>query len=449
MVNLLISTTALYPESGLRRVLDPKTGIIKTLGRLFRNPGEPTPHVVMSNITAFQRFSGNKADFAATGMSLSQERAYWSAVGESVERYCAALSDFHELVFGSYDDLAGSGDEPLHPDTFTLFQEQQYTQTDFPFSRPTPRHCLSWARGERLESREPVLVPAGLVFNQFRPEKDEIRLCPDIHPGVASGFSREQAIRNALLEIIERDTMMIHWLNLLPVTGIEADDAFRELIRDCGIPPHLSLHLVYLQNDFAVPCIFALLLDRANGPLGGGCSAGFSAQWAARKAVCEAIQILRLSREVQRGKEGKLAFKAGAILPAFLDPAARKKLPMTQLLFNLGYYLDTSNWNILRPLISPRRTISLLDCEQSAPSNEYGSLISRFVAAGLSPICVELTTPDVADVGWLVFRIVAPGAVPNLATLYPPLAAVRLATVPGKLGFSPRRELNLNPMPYA
>ena len=67
MVNLLISTTALYPESGLRRVLDPKTGIIKTLGRLFRNPGEPTPHVVMSNITAFQRFSGNKADFAATG----------------------------------------------------------------------------------------------------------------------------------------------------------------------------------------------------------------------------------------------------------------------------------------------------------------------------------------------------------------------------------------------
>lgn len=147
MVNLLIPTTALYPESGLRRVLDPKTGIIKTLGRLFRNPGEPTPHVVMSNITAFQRFSGNKADFAATGMSLSQERAYWSAVGESVERYCAALSDFHELVFGSYDDLAGSGDEPLHPDTFTLFQEQQYTQTDFPFSRPTPRHCLSWARG--------------------------------------------------------------------------------------------------------------------------------------------------------------------------------------------------------------------------------------------------------------------------------------------------------------
>ncbi len=435
--------------TGLQRVLSPKTGIVKSLGYLFRNPGDPTPHVVTSAITAFHRFSSNKADFASTGTSTSQKQAHWSAMGESVERYCAALSDFHDLTFNSYDGIVRQGLKALAPRDFTLFREAQYNNPDFPFAPPTPETRLSWIQGQYLQKRESVFVPSALVFNQYHPVQGEIRICPDIHPGVASGFSGQRALTGAMLEIVERDTMMIHWLNNLPVTGITEDADLNKLRRDCGIPPHLDLHLAWLQTDLGAICIFALLLDWQNGLLGGGCSAGFSARRTAQKATCEAIQILHLSREVQRGEQGKLAGAKGGIPKEFLSPVGRKKLPLTELLYNLGYYLDPDNWKALHNFLHPANNVSLRDCDSSMPEWNFTALKDSFANAGLSPICVNLTTPDVADIGWLVFRVLAPGAVPNLPTLYPPEAVSRLQTVPRKLGFDSPPRWNAKPMPYA
>jgi ribosomal protein S12 methylthiotransferase accessory factor len=446
----VFGTTAQFcPESALPRVISPKTGIVKSLGHLFRNPGAPSPHIVSSALTAFHRFSGNKADFAATGTSFNMSQAHWSAMGEAVERYCAALSDFQHLHVATYNDLTAAGHTALPPESFTVFDDDQFAAPDFPFARPEGTHKISWIAGTRLHDQSPVFVPAGLVFNQFRPKTGEKRLCPDIHPGVASGCLRERVLTSALLEIVERDTMMIHWLNRLPVTGIAQDDDFHTLRQECGIPPHLSLHLAFLQTDFAATCIFALLLDHRHGVLGGGCSAGFVGREVAQKAICEAIQILCLSREVQRGERGRLASKGKAIPAAFLNPTKRKNLPLTELLYNLGYYLETDNWSVLSDILSPPHTVRLKDCDQPRTGRRYTELSGSFEAAGIHPICVDLTTPDVADTGWIVFRIVAPGAVPNLPTLYPPRALKRLRTVPQKLGFPHASEWNTLPMPYA
>lgn len=440
-------------EAGFRKLLSPKTGIVRNLGCLPRNPGEPSPHIVSSTLTAFHRFSTNKADFAATGTSLSRDQALRSAAGEAVERYCAALSDFHTLIYGSYDGLTEQGYAALHPDAFTLFTDEQYAVEDFPYAKPREEHTFFWMPGMRLTPEhdgERILIPAALIFNQFQHVGDAVRLCPDIHPGVASGFSRTRVLTDALLEIVERDAMMIHWLNRLPVTGIASDNALEALRRDCGIPPDLELHLAFLETDLEVPCIYALLLDTRNYLLGGGCSASFSTDLAARKAVCEAVQILLLSREVRRGEKGRLALRKGEIAPAFLDPQARKSLPFTSLLRNLGYYLDPSTWDTLEDLRSPGRYIRLRDCERTVSKEDaYSALLSRFIKAGLSPVCVDITTPDVAELGWHVCRVTVPGAVPNTPTSYPPLALERLRTVPNRIGHAVREEYYEIPMPYA
>ncbi|MUM78835.1 hypothetical protein GKC30_14455 [Pseudodesulfovibrio sp. F-1] len=449
MKHVFSSTQHHGQEPGLHLVVSPKTGVVKSLGHLFRNPGEPGPHIVSSTITAFHRFSDNKADFATTGTSLNPKQAHWSAMGESVERYCAALSDFQELVPATYKELLDSEKPALHPDRLNLFTQEQYDSEGFPFSRLQEEQRISWINGSRFDDGSRIFVPANFVFNQYCPAQDEARIYPDIHPGVASGFSAERALTGAMLEIVERDTMMIHWLNSIPVTGIAKDNEYERVLSDCNIPPHLNLHLAFFETDLPATCIFALLMDEQNGLIGGGCSAGFFAPAVARKATCEAIQILRLSQEVKRGERGRLASKKGPIPTAFLDPEARKKLPMTELLYNLGFYLDTDNWDTLHDLISPAKIIPLQDCSKLPTKDKLPTLVAGFSDAGLSPICVELTTPDVAELGWLVFRVIAPGAVPNLPTAYPPSAVNRLRTVPRKLGHATPEKWNQAPMPYA
>lgn len=436
------------PSNGLTEVISPKTGIVKSISSLLRNSGEPAPHIVTSSITAFHRFSKNKADFSSTGTSDDIIQAHWSALGESVERYCAALSDFQELSYCSYDNLTSRGYSSLAPEDFTLFSDEQYAQSNFPFTRPETHSNLSWIAGKQLSNAKKIFVPAGLVFNQFHPALTEFKLCPDIHPGVASGFSKTQALTSALLEIVERDTMMIHWLNRIPVTGIAQDDDFQKIRSAFKLPPHLKLHLSFLKTDLQVPCIFALLIDEQNGLLGGGCAAGFHAERTASKATCEAIQILRLSKEVQKGAQGKLASKS-AIPASFLDPKKRATLPMTELLYNLGFYLDPNNWDCLEDFFSPKKQVQLAECEKRCHIADYNDLLGSFLEAGLEPVCVDLTTQDVVDVGWQVVRVVAAGAVPNLPTLYQPKAVSRLWTVPKKLGFSLPTKWNTLPMPYA
>ncbi|MCT4626401.1 YcaO-like family protein [Halodesulfovibrio sp.] len=447
MQNIFHSTTSSC-TSGLTEVISPKTGIVKSVGNLLRSPEEPAPHIVTSSITAFHRFSGNKADFASTGTSIDITQAHWSSLGESIERYCAALADFQTLTYDSYSGLKAKGHTPLPLEKFTLFSSDQYAQSKFPFTYATDHSKLSWIAGNRLSDNTTVSVPAGFVFNQFRPKTNELRLCPDIHPGVASSFSKTRALTGALLEIVERDTMMIHWLNQIPVTGIAHDEDFQRIRKQFKLPPQLKLYLALLETDIQVPCMFALLLDEKNGLLGGGCSAGFNAVHAAKKAVCEAIQILRLSKEVQNGAKGKLASKK-AIPSAFLDPAARAKLPMTELLYNLGFYLNPQNWKHLEDFLSPQQQIQLCECKSHQYATDYQRLLENFINVGLEPVCIDLTTEDVADIGWQVVRVVAPGAVPNLPTLYPPKAVSRLWTVPRKLGFSTPSEWNTLPMPYA
>ena len=439
------------------QMLGQKTGIIKSINELLRSADQPCPKILVGNLSAYTRYTGDNYDFASTGIHAERMNAYWAAFGEGIERYCGFLSNMQTQKLTSFTGVPQEGLQVLPLDKCCLFTREQYSQPDFPFILPEEETTLSWIKGYYLINHKPIYVPSALVFNQYKPAEGEYRICPDIHPGMACGPSLSSALLAALYEIVERDALMVFWLNLLPMPGIEMqrDERCSQMFGKYMPPNHPEISLLWLKSDLEIPVIFCLLVDERGGVVSGGCAARLDPYQAAAKAAFESIQTWLLAIEIKRGKHGKLAPHERRYAKGLLDPEKREQLPGTQLIFNLVHYLNPKNWSLLKALRYPEEGVTFKDLpspETGSIENDLTYVLNEFSKHKLEPIVVNLTTKDVVEAGWCVVRVLVPGAVPNTPTAYPPLALKRLWEVPTRLGYQSLTEKggwNLTPMPYA
>ena len=88
------------------QLVDARVGVVRFLEEIPREPGGPDFFHVYARACDTQYLSGQKNFWATGGAAIDRERATAKAIGEAVERYCAALFDAEELGLG----LSG-GDE--------------------------------------------------------------------------------------------------------------------------------------------------------------------------------------------------------------------------------------------------------------------------------------------------------------------------------------------------
>lgn len=141
---------------------------------------------------------------AAGGVGRDEKMATLAAVGEAVERACAALA---RPATRRRDALPS--DQRIDPEEWHLFTPQQREQPDFPFSA---------LYGDSL----PYVEVAGLAGGSWwAPEtlvvmRDEAGAGGTTSSGLAAATTRTGAIARALMEIIERDALMVTWMGALP-----------------------------------------------------------------------------------------------------------------------------------------------------------------------------------------------------------------------------------------
>src|SRR5262249_33779226 len=156
------------------------------------------------------------------------DRAVLKAVGESVERYCAALCDEQELVLATYDELE---EDAVPPERFALFSERQYREPGFPFAPLTRETPVRWVRGHSLVHDRPTRVPAQFVYVPYRRDPLEPPLRQLISTGLAAAPTLAWATYRGMVEMIERDAFSIVWHNRLPRPHIDlasVDDPFAQ-----------------------------------------------------------------------------------------------------------------------------------------------------------------------------------------------------------------------------
>ena len=137
-----------------------------------------------------------------SGKGPTKSHAQASALMESIERYCSLSSKTTKnTIRGTYAELTKSYNKVLHPDEVVEPAHANYSINE---------SILDFLPGFDLLNSEEVLVPAELVFSRYSPKFPSTNAFLYSHTnGLASGNVIEEAICQALCEVIERDAVSI------------------------------------------------------------------------------------------------------------------------------------------------------------------------------------------------------------------------------------------------
>ena len=379
----------------------------------------------------------------AAGSAFTPEVAKARAIGEAIERYCAAIYFDEKMIFDSYQNLES---DAIHPERYALFSARQYAQPDFPYVRFIENSRVNWTRGHSFTKDNPELVPAAFTYLPYFPVGGEALIGALPSTGMACGNSMAEAVLYGLYEILERDAIMITWLNQLPVPRM--DIAGLEHLHIEGIPVRtlMSLDLKLTLHDFTmehgIPTVFALSVDESGDyPIvSSGAACHLDSTMAIEKAVSESLLGLWGVKQVI-AERGRKTYK-----PDFQDVNTFEDHVMlytdSALLPELDFLRNAHHTNV----IDSHQYVGSGNVEQ-----DLAICIDMIQSCGYEVIVVDLTLPEFADEGLHVVRVFIPGMIPlNADHRTVCKGGRRTYSVPKKLGFREieTREKELNDFPH-
>ena len=251
---------------------------------------------------------------------------------------------------------------------------------------------ILWSEGSDLISGAPCWLPYEVVHTDYRlPLPPSAGCFPVSSNGLGAGSTRAEAVRHALLELIERDAVSLWWQRPgAAQAGRVAlpDDPATALGRLTGAlaAAGFAAAVYDVTSDFEVPAFIAVIADRLDphGHAGFGSAAHLSAARAARQALLEAIQVrtsyiagarddLSPAEYAAGGTEAKLRWVEALLAVEGANASLRADAPVASL----------------------------------AADDQVAWLLERLAGAGMGgAVGVDLTRPEI---GLPVWRIVVPG----------------------------------------
>jgi ribosomal protein S12 methylthiotransferase accessory factor len=146
-----------------------------------------------------------------------------------------------------------------------------------------------------LTNSEPVRLPANFVFFPFISGREEKSIAWSDSNGLAAGNNIEEAILHGILEVVERDSVVIGEYNRLPLTEIRTDGLSAEVLLILARleAKGFSCSFRAVPTDIPIPIISAFLSNRAEPER---CSLAFGCHLdpalAVSRALTEAVQLL-------------------------------------------------------------------------------------------------------------------------------------------------------------
>ena len=422
--------------------VDEETGIVRWLVDISDDPGEPAIFNCSTKMADTRRFMPLGCFDSNGGAGLTREQARGAALGEALERYCASVYFSDELVLASHRELAGDGSRrALSPQELRLFDPRQRDEIRYDWFEGGTRIC--WTEGFSLTHREPVLVPASLVYIPYFPfgrDRGERSIGPSISTGQACGADHRQATLRGLCEVVERDAFTISWLQRLPGRAIRLDSspALSRLFSERFDRPHLDFTLLQLQTDIEIACVFCLIVDSSATPalVATGGAASLDPEEAVRKALVEAVQTRQWAK-----------FLGNQPRPVLVEPDWSGVDDFERHVFVYAYCDMLDAVEFLRSATDSVDIAELPRAEPGADPLEQAR--ERVEAVGAEVLVVDLTTADVAACGYSVVKVIVPSAQQLEGDhSHRLLGSPRLYELPRKLGSTPCGYEQLNPFPH-
>nr|WP_314542822.1 YcaO-like family protein [uncultured Massilia sp.] len=289
-----IDTTAPLARlaDALPAILDARTGIVK---EVREHPSEiDSPRFFRYNCSAANTEAfGEYRNFAVGGgAATTREMALAKAIGEAIERYCAAIYDKDAFPLSSFADAPF---DCVPPSRFALYAPAQYAYPGFMFDPFRADSPVRWAPARDLTSGATVHVPAAMVYVPyfFYQGGEETPIVQPISTGLSCHCSLAESAIGALCEVVERDCFMITWQARLTRPRIRRDTlsaANLDLVERFEAVGY-RVHLVDIANETGIPAVMAVARhDGGFVPLAVAAAVAPDAETAIRKALDVKLQ---------------------------------------------------------------------------------------------------------------------------------------------------------------
>ncbi|MFC6862915.1 YcaO-like family protein [Halomicroarcula sp. GCM10025817] len=379
--------------------LDERVGVVHEVGEA---ESFPAPYY-LATLADTSGFSDATAPRQAAGVADDWNAAFMKGLGESYERYAAAVYRSASLPTGPPERI----ENPVLPTRFVR-----------PDGWAWDGESIEWYPAERLETGEGVHLPAETVL--YPPPSRRVR--PPVTTGLGLGNTGTEALLSGLYEVVERDAAMLSWYSTYDplAVAVEGHDTF-ETLRRRARSEDLDVTTLLLTQDVDVPVVAVALSGDEWPALALGSAAALDPVDAATGALEEALQNwMELDG---MGPEGAQA-SDGAI----------------------GHFAQR-----------PDAAASFLETETTVPIDSVGpdtipegeaeltALVDRVTAADFDPYGARITTRDVEALGFEAVRVVCPTAQPLFFD--DAFFGERAERVPEAMGFEARLDREHHPFP--
>jgi ribosomal protein S12 methylthiotransferase accessory factor len=451
-----VSTSADVLRALLDRVMDDESGIIRFLSLAPVQSGEPPLFVGMAEMVDTLKLSPRRLsrerwqhraktsvarigelDVAAgtiyaSGAGLTREVALWSTVGEALERY--AMSAHVPGI-----DVAATAAELPHPpidvSALILFDDEQYSRPDFPFSRYDPSARHYWTPAVNLVDGTPTFIPTELAAASYF-QGDASVLDTSYSTGCAAGSTYARALFSGLCEVVERDAFMFYWLTATPPPRLDIAALRGHLPEQLHVLldfPNLDIALRWLRTDAGLPTVGCFIRPRS--ARGFACGASSNADWrvAVEKALIEAFHTLNWIVDLER--------QAGA-------PVAAESIK--DFVHHVMYYLDPANHAAADFLVRDDVVDGTADfLREYTTVRDFRMAVQGLHALGYTPVAVDRTFDDLDSVDIPVVHVFIPGLQPlHVGSGIEHRDRRRMERLAEFLGVPMPTHLNLEPHPF-
>jgi ribosomal protein S12 methylthiotransferase accessory factor len=428
--------------ASLPYLLDPQTGIIKFAEEHPKEAGAPDFFRFIAEAANTNAF-GQYQNFAiGGGAATTRDIALAKTLGESIERYCAAIYDPLEFPFCSYE-LAPF--RCVHPSQWALFGQKQHDYPEFMFDRFDVFSPVRWYPVTDISDQTTIHVPASMVFVPyfFYKNGEEAAIVQPISTGLSCHCSYEEAAIGGLCEVIERDDFTITWQAKLARTRIRLSslsNANLDLVRRFEVAGY-EMHMMDISNETRIPGILVVARNRNEKflPIAVSASVSLDPEEAVRKALEE---LAHTERYVFQIRNELPRLNAHEDFDNVINQVAHVNYWINhKIAHNADFLFSSDEWMDFS---------DLPDYSTGNPKEDLAFIATRLAETGYQPLVAEITTPDIESLGITVVRALIPGYNPlhmgyhNRAT-----GGERLWTIPQKLGYEGiSRETGDYPFPH-
>lgn len=416
-------------------------GFLKDLSLLQTLPDEPKIFMAYAscgdlllesskNNGTYRKWKGfGGADF------FYKEKAVLRCLGEAVERTCLGYYREKDIVCASYKELESSA---VNPREFVSFSKNQISDQAFKNCVFDENTKFGWVLGKSLINEKKLFVPAQLVYLSYRFRQNEPIIRRTNSTGAAAYTNRDEAIYRGICEAVERDAVMIYYLNKIspPIIDLASSEDEELIMVDKRFRrKNLELYVLDLKTDIDIPVFGTLLIDRAGGPAVAFASkSDFDSKKAVLGSIDEAVRIWC-------GKRRKMTEN-----PDFssIEARAHEIYDLTErgLLWAQAKMIKHIEF-----LTYGKKKSFELTNSTGTSSKRLNLALNYFRKNKIEVVSVDITAPAASKLGFFAFMTIIPKLQPlYLDERYRCWGGERLYNVPVKLGYlkEPNKEEELN-----